>query len=133
MYSKLFNLSVSGPLLTVFTTSVPTGTVGLCYSVKLFAAGGTPPYQGWAYTGQLPPGIALATVSGAGLLSGTPSTTQGSPFNFGVTVKDNTGTTSQSRALSIPVNPGSSSVLPSREYLYLSGRAIAIENMQCTD
>ena len=69
-------------LLTVTTTTLPAGTVGVPYGpVTLTASGGTPPYT-WTATG-LPAGLSLST---AGVLSGTP-TASGS-FATTITVKD---------------------------------------------
>lgn len=68
--------------LTIEQASVPTGTVGTAYALKLTASGGGT--QQWALAGgTLPPGVAL---SGDGTLSGTP-TTKGD-FLFSVKVAD---------------------------------------------
>jgi alpha-tubulin suppressor-like RCC1 family protein len=66
---------VSAPnvALTITTTSLPPGTVGVPYSVQLEAVGGTPPYAWNKYQpkgmGTLPRGVIL---SKSGLISGTP-------------------------------------------------------------
>ena len=89
-----------GPL-TVTTSSLAGGTVGASYSQSLNASGGTPPY-GWslvAGTGSLPAGLSL---SGAGVISGTP--TAAGTSNFTVKVTDNVAATAQ-KALSIVVSP----------------------------
>ncbi len=62
------------------------------------AAGGSG--KGYAFTGAgLPAGL---TLTRAGLLSGTPTTASGSPFDFMVTATDsNGGTVSQPYALTV--------------------------------
>jgi uncharacterized protein (TIGR03437 family) len=77
------------PGLGIVTASpLPAGTVGITYSQTLTATGGAPPYQSWVLSaGSLPPGIALTTLNGAGLLNGTP-TVQGN-YAFTVQVTDN--------------------------------------------
>jgi alpha-tubulin suppressor-like RCC1 family protein len=59
--------------ITITTTSLPPGTVGVPYSVQLEAVGGTPPYTWNKYPpkgmGTLPRGLIL---SKSGLISGTP-------------------------------------------------------------
>lgn len=72
------------PLLNVTTTSLPDGTSGQPYpQTQLMAAGGEPPYS-WSVTnGSLPTGL---TLSGAGVISGTPTTA--GIFSFTVKVTD---------------------------------------------
>jgi Putative Ig domain len=70
----------SAPIIT--NNSFPPATVGQAYSQALNATGGTPPYS-WSGSGQLPPGLSVASV---GVLSGTP--TSGGSFNFTLTVFD---------------------------------------------
>jgi hypothetical protein len=72
------------PLLNITTTSLPNGTSGQAYpQTQLLAAGGEPPYS-WAVTnGNLPTGL---TLSGAGVISGTPTTA--GIFTFTVKVTD---------------------------------------------
>jgi putative Ig domain-containing protein/matrixin/Ig-like domain-containing protein len=87
--------------LTITTSSLSTGTVGTSYNQSLSASGGTPPY-GWslvAGSGTLPAGLNL---SGAGVISGTP--TVAGTSNFTVKVTDNVAATVQ-KALSIVVSP----------------------------
>jgi Putative Ig domain len=69
--------------LSVTTTSLPTASVGIQYSVQLQATGGVTPYT-WAISnGALTAGL---TLSPGGLIAGTP--TSGGAFNFTVTVTD---------------------------------------------
>ena len=91
--------------ITITPTNLPSGAVGVPYSVQLVAAGGTAPYSNWAVTsGTLPAGLLLNAATG--VLSGTPTAPTGGPFLFSVTVKDSTGTTSSPQALSIVVGQG---------------------------
>ncbi|HKP85896.1 MAG TPA: putative Ig domain-containing protein [Blastocatellia bacterium] len=78
--------------LTITTTSLAPITRGVPYSQQLSASGGATPYT-WSLTsGALPPGLSL---SSAGLISGTPTTSGG--FGFTVTVRDrNNATASRS-------------------------------------
>src|SRR5204863_6751011 len=79
-------LSPCAGALTITTDSpLPSGTVGQFYGVTFAATGGT----GAGYTfsqvsGTLPPGLGLTDAT----LSGTPSTTAGSPFTFTIQVTD---------------------------------------------
>ncbi len=68
--------------LAVTTTTLPGGTVGTSYSVTLVGTGGASPYV-WTETGALPGGLNL---SGAGVISGTP--TAAGSFSFTVTMTD---------------------------------------------
>jgi len=70
-------------ILAVTTARMPTATAGAPYGLQLVAAGGTGLYAWSLASGTLPPGLAL---SGAGLLSGTP-TSQGF-WSFQVQVSD---------------------------------------------
>lgn len=93
------------PALTVTTASLPTGTVAVAYSATLQASGGNGSYS-WSYTGSLPTGLSLNTVTGA--ITGSPSA--GGSFSFTVTVTDTGGRTA-SRALSISVGAGSLTIV----------------------
>src|SRR4029077_18077283 len=79
------------------------------YFAQLNAANGTPPYNGWTVAGgALPPGLTLDAA--AGTITGTPTTSTGSPFSFTVTVKDAAGVVSAPQALSIAI-PANASVV----------------------
>jgi hypothetical protein len=69
--------------VTVSPGSIPNGNVGSAYSQSLSASGGTSPYSFAITAGGLPAGL---TLSGAGVLSGTP--TAGGTFTFTVTATD---------------------------------------------
>jgi hypothetical protein len=67
----------------ITTTSIPPGMVGLPYSYRLGAAGGTAPYR-WKKTAALPKGIKL---SSTGLISGTPNARKVPPGSYSVSVR----------------------------------------------
>ncbi|MBI5406795.1 MAG: tandem-95 repeat protein, partial [Nitrospirae bacterium] len=96
-----FSGALSGPTvsaLTITTTSLPNGTVGIAYSSTLSASGGTPPFT-WNIPSGLPPGLTLNTSTGG--ISGTPTT--GGIYGFTASVTDSAlGTIS--KALSITIN-----------------------------
>jgi phosphodiesterase/alkaline phosphatase D-like protein len=70
--------------LAITPTSNTTATVGTSYSQTFTATGGTSPYT-WSRTGTLPPGLNVTTVSGNGVLSGTPTTAGTYQFTIDVT------------------------------------------------
>jgi len=96
------------PALSFVTQSLPNGFVGLPYYAVLHGTGGFPPYSGWTVSsGALPPGLTLDP--NLGVISGTPTTTSGSPFTFSITFTDhNSVATPQSFTVAIS-NPGSAS------------------------
>jgi hypothetical protein len=97
--NKALSIAVN-PAVSVTTTSLPGGQVGVSYNAAVVAGGGTLPYS-WSITvGALPAGLGLNT--GTGAISGTPSAA--GTFNFTVTVTDGLAQTSF-KALSIAVNP----------------------------
>lgn len=83
------NLSVSvfvAPKLAVGVVNLPQGTVASPYSATVTATGGVPPYTWSLVSGQLPPGLTLATqTNGAALISGTPTLQTISTFTLQVT------------------------------------------------
>lgn len=67
--------------LHITTVAQPVGNIDKAYKSQLDAAGGTPPY-GWTVTGgSLPPGL---TLSGAGVISGTPTLVGSYPLTLRV-------------------------------------------------
>jgi uncharacterized repeat protein (TIGR01451 family) len=82
-------------------SSLPGGTVGTPYSQTITPNGGTGPFT-FTLDGSLPTGLNLNASTGE--ISGTPSTSSGSPFNFTLTATDANNCTG-SRAYSITINP----------------------------
>jgi len=89
-----------GSSVTIVTTSLPNGAVGVPYSQVLQAAGGATPYTWTVSGGQLPPGLSLNT---AGTLTGTPQVA--GPFSFNVQVTDS-AQAQASRAFSLQISSG---------------------------
>jgi hypothetical protein len=70
---KAMGGSQNPPPLTITTSSLPAGQVGVAYSASLNATGGTTPYR-WSLTsGTLPAGLSLNASTGA--ITGTPTAT----------------------------------------------------------
>jgi hypothetical protein len=88
------------PALSVTTPALSNGTSGVPYSAAETAAGGTLPYT-WAVTaGALPPGLSLAAATGK--ITGTPSVTATTAYNFTVQVTDNVaGTASAAQVITV--------------------------------
>ena len=74
------SITVAAGVSTTFAAP-PAAAVNAPYSVTLTATGGTTPYTWSVNSGTLPPGI---TLSSAGVLSGTPTTTGTYPFTVNV-------------------------------------------------
>ena len=88
------------PPVTISTTALPAGQVGLAYpATNILAVGGTVPYTFSLASGALPGGLSLST---AGAITGTP-TASGS-FNFVARVTDNVAQTATA-SLSIVIAP----------------------------
>ncbi len=90
--AKTINFSATGlstriglpiPTIAISPASLSNGEVGVSYTANLSASGGTPLYT-WTASG-LPAGLSM---SAAGVISGTPTTTVGSPFSVTVTALD---------------------------------------------
>jgi hypothetical protein len=97
--------AVVTPPVTISTTSLPGGTVSSAYSATLAAAGGTTPYSWSLSAGSLPAGV---TLSGSGVISGTP--TASGTASFTVRVADSsapakTATANLSIAVAVAVTP----------------------------
>jgi len=69
--------------LSISTSSLPSGTVGVPYNSTLMATGGTAPYKWSTASGQLPAGLGLDPAAGA--ISGTPSTAGAYTFTLAAT------------------------------------------------
>lgn len=85
--TKQFTIAIANGL-TIATTFLPQGTVGVAYSASLSAIGGSTPYSWSLFNGSLPPGLSLAS---NGEISGIPLVTIESTFK--VEVQDDNGET----------------------------------------
>ncbi len=100
--TNIVSFTIAGQPLTVATSSLPAGTIGASYSQTLAASGGTAPYGDWLIgSGALPPGLNLNASSG--IISGTPGSAAGSPYQFSVIASDSTGAVAAAMSLSIAV------------------------------
>jgi len=100
--SRAYTLAVGAPTVSIAPASLPGGSAGTAYSQALTASGGNAPYAFTVSAGALPAGL---TLSGAGLLSGTP--TVAGTFNVTVTATDSTTGTAgtASRAYTLVLTP----------------------------
>ncbi|MBB6368615.1 outer membrane autotransporter protein [Xanthomonas sacchari] len=80
--ARSYTLAIVSPTLTVAPSTLPPGTAGTAYSQTLSTSGGTAPYSYALSSGALPAGLSL---SGAGVLSGTPTVAGSFTFVIGVT------------------------------------------------
>jgi hypothetical protein len=98
--TKLLSITISlAPLVITTASPLPIGAVSAPYSQALAATGGTTPYTWSVVSGTLPAGL---TLSGGGVISGTP-TAQGTA-SFTVQVTDS-GMRTATKLLSITVTP----------------------------
>ncbi len=86
--------------LGITTTTLPAATSGVAYSQALTATGGATPYSWTVASGVLPDGLSL---SGGGMLSGTPTTA--GDYSFTVQVAD-PGSRTATQPLSVMVVAG---------------------------
>ncbi len=84
--------------VTVTTTTLAAGTVGVSYSATLAAGGGTPPYTWSVVAGAMPDGLTLDPSTGE--IAGTPSAA--GTFDFTVQAEDNASATA-AKALEIVI------------------------------
>ncbi|MFN7562980.1 MAG: putative Ig domain-containing protein, partial [Prosthecobacter sp.] len=96
-----YALTVLCPAITVTPTSLANGTIGIAYSQSLSASGGTAAYTWTTVTGTWPAGLSL---SSAGVVSGTPTTANGTGVSVTVRATDADGCT-RDQAVNIKVCP----------------------------
>ena len=80
--TRTYAVTIGCPAISINPSSLPDGTVGVAYSQTLTSAALSGAYTFALTGGALPTGLSLAA---NGTLSGTPSTTTGSPFSFTIT------------------------------------------------
>jgi uncharacterized repeat protein (TIGR03803 family) len=102
-YFELDNVRLAASVPPVITTGspLPSGTTGATYSQILAASGGTLPYTWSIVSGGLPAGLSL---SGTGVISGTPTTTGTASFTAKVTGNNGQSAT---KAFSLTINQAS--------------------------
>jgi hypothetical protein len=103
--STVLGLFIALPAVTISTPgTLPSGTVGVGYSVTINTNGGTTPFT-FSFTGNLPPGLTF--ISNGPLVTGTPTTT--GTYTFSVKVSDSANT-SDSRDFTITIKPPALSI-----------------------
>ena len=108
--SNAVSVQYQAPTIVVGPAALPNGTQGTAYSQTITASGGTSPYTYAITMGSLPAGL---TLSAAGTLSGTPTTS--GTYNFRVTATDNSaapGPYIGSRAYSLTIGSPTITVAP---------------------
>ncbi|HEX8679077.1 MAG TPA: LamG-like jellyroll fold domain-containing protein, partial [Chthoniobacterales bacterium] len=90
------------PTITLSPTTLPAGTVGTAYTQTVTASGGSGTYTYSVSSGALPPGLTLNASTGA--ISGTPTTTNASPYSFTITATDASTTCTGSRDYTVTIN-----------------------------
>ncbi|WP_193317196.1 putative Ig domain-containing protein [Janthinobacterium sp. FT14W] len=103
--TKNYSVSIAVPTLSITPTGLPAGGLSVPYSQQMSTANGTGPFAYVVESGSLPAGI---TLSGSGLLSGTPGAL--GTYNFVMKSTDSTGgngpyNTSRSYSLVINAQP----------------------------
>ncbi|KAB8066534.1 IPT/TIG domain-containing protein [Janthinobacterium violaceinigrum] len=103
--TKNYSVSIAVPTLSITPTVLPAGGLSVPYSQQMSTANGTGPFTYVVESGSLPAGI---TLSGSGLLSGTPGAL--GTYNFVMKSTDSTGgngpyNTSRSYSLVINAQP----------------------------
>ena len=90
----------SAPPLTITTTALPDGAVGVPYNVTLQATGGTPPLMWTTTVGSLPSGLLLDAATGN--INGIPNGSPG-PSPFTMQVDDSVSSPPDTQTLSINI------------------------------
>gem|GEM_PF-695905 len=88
--STAYTITPACPTITVTPATPTTGTVGVAYTQTLTPAGGIAPYASWTVTsGTLPAGLTLN--ASTGVVSGTPTASNGTGVNVTIRTTDANG------------------------------------------
>jgi hypothetical protein len=122
--SSTSNPTHTSSTLTLSTTSLPSGTVGVAYSAAVAASGGTTPYIYNATN--LPSGLSIS--ASTGMITGMPAQNSVGTVSATVKVTDSTQPSSQSASsnLSISISPGTSPVALAVTTSSLPGGTVSI-------
>ncbi len=97
--TRALSITIDVATLTITTTSLANGQVGVAYSRTLAAAGGSTPYTWSLASGSLPTGLSLGASTGA--ITGTPTAAGTSSFTVRVT---DSASRTDTQALSITID-----------------------------
>lgn len=86
------------PPLSITTTTLPDGSIGVAYNQTIVVSGGTEPYAFSVSAGALPTGLSIHATTGA--ITGTPTT--GGVFSFTIQVEDD-GTQVETQAYTVTI------------------------------
>ncbi|MDZ4405378.1 GEVED domain-containing protein [Prosthecobacter sp.] len=86
--SRAYTVTPVCPTISLTPTTVPDAYMGSAYSQTLTASGGTAPYTYTVTSGTLPTGLSLST---GGVLSGTPTTSNGAGVSVTIRATDTYG------------------------------------------
>jgi hypothetical protein len=95
------------PVLSVASTSLPAGTVGVSYAASLSASWGTAPYS-WSTKNKLPAGLTLNASNGA--ITGTPTKAGTTSLTFEATDSSTPAQKASSKALKLVIGKGSQTI-----------------------
>ncbi|MBX7207515.1 MAG: putative Ig domain-containing protein [Verrucomicrobiaceae bacterium] len=84
--ARSFTVTPACPTITVNPATLPDGTVNTAYNQTVTATGGIAPYSFAVTLGSLPAGL---TMTGGGVISGTPSSTTAATFTITATDANN--------------------------------------------
>jgi large repetitive protein len=100
--SAAYSITVAAPTISVTTTTLLSGTVGVAYSDDVVATGGNTPYTFSVDTGALPIGVTLNTANGR--ISGTPTEAGSFPVTIRVTDATTGGSYFATQAYTLVIN-----------------------------
>lgn len=119
------------PLLTISTSALPEGILGISYDQVVQASGGVAPFS-WTLSGTLPHNLSLSpSNTNQEAITGTPDT-PGTGAAFTVQVKDSAGQTA-TQSYSVPILLQSNSVMLTPANFDFSNQAIGSASTALTE
>ncbi|MGH9440245.1 MAG: putative Ig domain-containing protein, partial [Terriglobia bacterium] len=101
--SQLVTMSIVSPL-SITSTGVPGGTLGVAYSTQVAVSGGVAPFTYGVTAGELPSGL---TINNSGVISGSPLTA--GTYSFTILVSDAAGERAAQSFTASILNPATAS------------------------